>query len=188
MLATEGVSHVSSRQLAECMKVGDAQVRRDLTLFGQFGRPGVGYDVATLIERVQHILGTSQRWKVIVVGAGQLGHALLGYPGFTQRGFDIVAAFDADDGKVGTQIGDVPVRSMDDLESVVKEAGVVLAMLAVPAEAAQGAADCLAAAGIRGIVNFASARVEVPSDIRVNAVDITAHLEQLSFQVTNTEA
>lgn len=184
-LAGRGVKSVSSRQLAEYMKVGDAQVRRDLTLFGQFGRPGVGYDVLDLISRLRNIMGTNNRWKVVVVGAGELSHALLRYPGFAERGFELVAAFDIDPRKVGTKIGATTTCSMDDLEKVVRQCGARLAILAVPAEAAQEAANRLVRAGIEGIMNFATPGLETPPGVHVSSVDITAHLEELSFQVSN---
>ena len=185
LLVTMGVESVSSRQLAEYMKVGAAQVRRDLTLFGQFGRPGVGYDVTDLIDRLRDILGTTQRWKVIVLGAGELSHALLRYPGFAARGFELVAAFDNDPKKVGTRIGDVPVHHIDELESVISQCGARLAVLAVPAEASQDLADRLGRAGIAGILNFAPPGLETCPGIFVSQVDITAHLEQLSFKASN---
>jgi len=184
-LATRGVESVSSRQLAEYMKVGDAQVRRDLTLFGQFGRPGVGYDVSDLINTLRIILGTQRQWPVVVVGAGELSHALLRYPGFSERGFDLVAAFDTDEKKVGTMIGGVPVYAMDDLESVIDRFGARLAILAVPAKAAQEVANRLTAAGIEGIMNFSTAGLDTPPDTHVDSVDITSHLEQLSFRVSS---
>ncbi len=185
MLAEEGVRHVSSQRLAKHLRVGDAQVRRDLALFGQFGRPGVGYEVGDLINVLRVILGTQVQWRVIVIGAGELSHALLRYPGFQQRGFELVAAVDCDPGKVGTRIGDVPVRHVDDLEKVLARRDVRLAVLAVPPEAAQPLADRLVAAGIEGILNFATAGLDVPEGVFVSQVDITAHLEQLSFLVTN---
>ncbi len=184
-LAARGVGNVSSRQLAEYMKVGDAQVRRDLTLFGQFGRPGVGYDVSDLINTLRIILGTQRQWPVVVIGAGELSHALLRYPGFSERGFDLVAAFDADEKKVGTMIGGVPVYAMDDLEAVIDRFGARLAILAVPAPAAQEVANRLTAAGIEGIMNFSTAGLEAPPDTHVDSVDITSHLEQLSFRVSS---
>lgn len=183
-LSATGVKSVSSRQLAERLEVGAAQVRRDLALFGQFGHPGIGYGVTELIDRLRRILGTHKRWKVVVVGAGELSHALLRYPGFPSRGFDLVAAFDTDPKKVGTKIGGVSIRHVDELSSFVAESGVRLAILAVPADAAQAAAELLADAGITGILNFATASLEAPPGVHISQVDITAHLEKLSFQVT----
>ena len=184
-LADKGVEHVSSQQLAEYMKVGAAQVRRDLTLFGQFGRRGVGYEVADLIEQLRRILGTHMPWNVIVIGAGELSRALMRYRAFAARGFNIVAAFDTDAKKAGKNVGDIAVLPMDQLGAVVKKNEVRLAVLAVPETAAQETANQLADAGIEGILNFASMGLEGPPDVFINQVDITAHLEQLSFQVSN---
>ena len=187
-LAAEGVDHVSSQQLAEHMKVGAAQVRRDLALFGQFGRRGVGYEVAGLVSQLRTILGTQVPWNVVVIGAGELSHALLRYSGFAQRGFHIVAAFDIDPKKVGERVGKVRVYHINKLKSVVAKHGVRLAVLAVPDEAAQAAAAQLAEAGVEGILNFATVGIDAPPDAYINQVDITANLEQLSFLVSNNRA
>ena len=188
VLAEAGVHSVSSRQLAGYMRVGDAQVRRDLTLFGQFGRPGVGYDVTDLIRVLRGILGTRSRWKAIVAGAGQLCRALVRYEGFASRGFELVAAFDTDPDKLGEPIGEVQVRPMAKLGRFVSRHEVRLAILTVPADAAQEVTDQLVAAGIEGILNFAVAGLETPPHVHVSTVDITAHLEQLSFQVSANRA
>jgi redox-sensing transcriptional repressor len=184
-LAAESVEHVSSTQLAEYMNVGAAQVRRDLTLFGQFGRRGVGYDVADLIQQLRRILGTHVPWNIIVIGAGELSRALIRYRGFAERGFRVVAAFDIDPRKTGKNVGGVPILPMDQLPQVIEQHAVRLAVLAVPEAAAQQAADRLAEAGIEGILNFASMKLEAPPKTFINQVDITAHLEQLSFEVSN---
>lgn len=183
-LAGEGATHVSSRQLAGFIKAGDAQVRRDLALFGQFGRRGVGYEVADLVNVLRTILGTRQRqWPVVVVGAGEICHALLTHRGFAERGFDLVAAFDIDPKKIGKKVGGVEILSMDDLKPVVDRLGVRLAVLTVPAEAADETARRLCEVGVEGILNFASTGLDVPEDVFVSEVDITAHLEQLSFRL-----
>jgi redox-sensing transcriptional repressor len=185
-LDAEGTTHVSSRQLAGYIKAGDAQVRRDLALFGQFGRRGVGYEVADLINVLRTILGTRQRqWPVVVIGAGEICHALLTYRGFSERGFDVVAAFDIDPKKIGRKIGEVEILPMADLRTVVQRLEVRVAILAVPAEAADAAAELCCRAGIDGILNFATTGLEVPQGIFVSEVDITAHLEQLSFRLTS---
>jgi redox-sensing transcriptional repressor len=160
-------------------------VRRDLTLFGQFGRRGVGYDVADLIQQLRRILGTHVPWNLIVIGAGELSRALIRYRGFAERGFRVVAAFDIDPRKTGKNVGGVPILPMDQLPQVIEQHAVRLAVLAVPEAAAQQAADRLAEAGIEGILNFASMKLEAPPKTFINQVDITAHLEQLSFEVSN---
>jgi redox-sensing transcriptional repressor len=185
-LAGAGVGRVSSQQLAEYMNVGAAQVRRDLALFGQFGRRGVGYDVDSLIDQLRRILGTHVPWNIIVIGAGALSRALLRYSGFPRRGFRLVAAFDVDPARIGTRIGDVEVFRLDALERIIRNHEVRLAILAVPDQAAQECATRCVDAGIEGILNFASAALNVPDAVALNQVDITAHLEQLSFQVSNS--
>lgn len=187
-LSSSGENRVSSKQLAEYTKGGDAQVRRDLALFGQFGRRGVGYEVADLIQVIRTILGTRRQWNVVVVGAGQLCQALLRYRGFQDRGFTLVGAFDTDPRKIGTQCGSVTIHHVDAMKSIIQKHEVRLAILTVPVQAAQQAAGKLVEAGIEGIMNFASASLSVPPHVHVNQVDVTAHLEQLSYQVSNAPA
>ena len=187
-LVGAGVEGVSSRQLAEYIKAGESQVRRDLALFGQFGRPGVGYVVEDLMEKLREILRTNVRWNVIVVGAGELSHALLKYQRFSDRGFELVAIFDTDPRKVGTKIGKARVLHLDDLETLVKKYSVELAILAVPDDAVQDVVNRISAVGIEGILNFATSRLEPPAGVHVRQVDLTAGLEQLSFQVGNQRA
>jgi redox-sensing transcriptional repressor len=186
-LAVSGAKRVSSRQLADYIKGGDAQVRRDLALFGQFGRRGVGYEVEDLIQVIRTILGTRRQWNVVVVGAGQLCQALLRYRGFEDRGFTLVGAFDTDPRKIGTQCGSVTIRHVDAMASIIQKHEVRLAILTVPSQVAQQTADQLIEAGIEGIMNFASASLVVPPHVYVNQVDLTAHLEQLSFQISNVQ-
>ncbi len=182
-LAEQGIEKVSSRQLAESLHLSAAQVRKDLGYFGQFGRPGLGYSVADLIRNLRQVLGTDRTWNVVVVGAGDLGRALLRYRGFERKGYQLVAAFDVESSKVGRKVGKVPVHHLDQLESIVRDHAVRLAVLAVPTEAAQPVADRLYAAGVKGILNFAPCVLQAADDLAVGPVDIAAHLEQLSFQV-----
>ena len=181
----DGRETISSGQLGGRLGFSDAQVRKDLAYFGQFGYPGIGYRCNELIEAVRKILGTDRVWPVVLVGIGNLGRALLGYKGFEQQGFDIVAALDADIAKVGTQIEGVPVYDADCLAEVVREHRVKLGMVAVPASAAQAVADQLVAAGIEGIVNFAPLTINVPDNVSRIGVDLAIELEQLCFAVVN---
>ena len=182
-LEAQAVEKVSSRQLAESLHLSAAQVRRDLAWFGQFGRPGMGYSVSGLISHLRHVLGTDRTWNVVVVGAGDLGRALLRYRGFQKKGFELVAAFDVDPRKVGQKVGHVVVRALEDLPAVVDEHGVRLAVIAVPAEQAQPVTDLLYQSGVKGVLNFAPTVLQAPGDLAVGPVDIAAYLEQLSFQV-----
>ncbi len=182
-LAQKEVQKVSSLDLAESLHVTAAQLRKDLAYFGQFGRPGVGYRVAPLISELRHILGTDRTWRVVVVGTGDLGRALLRYRGFPSRGFQMIAAFDISPGKIGRQFGRVTVRHVDELPAVIREHDVKLAVIATPAEAAQQVADVLCRAGVKGILNFAPTTLQTPPGVAVGPVDLAASLEQLSFQV-----
>jgi redox-sensing transcriptional repressor len=187
-LRAEGHEKVSSRQLAEALHLSAAQVRKDLGYFGQFGRPGMGYEVTALIDQIRRILGTDRMTNVVVVGAGDLGRALLRYRGFQKKGFRVVAAFDVDQRKVGQKVGSVSVEHMDRLEAVIDEHKVRLAVLAVPVEAAQQVTDRLRAAGVKGILNFAPTILQTPPGLAVGPVDLAAYLEQLSFQVHSAES
>ena len=188
VLSGDEVSHVSSRQLAEYSRVGDATIRRDLALFGKFGHRGVGYEVEDLIGTLRVILGTQRQWGVVLLGAGALGRALMQYSGFARRGFKISAAFDTNPDLIGTMVGDVKIHSLDELESVIDITAARIAILATPSDYAQQIAARLTAAGIEGILNFATASLNVPLETHVTYVDITAHLEELTFQVSGSHA
>jgi redox-sensing transcriptional repressor len=183
---------ISSKKLGQALGFTDAQVRKDLALFGQFGQPGVGYDINELIERLRKILGKDRRWNACIVGAGNIGRALLPYGRFRREGFDIVAIFDRDPAVVGTKIGDHVVRPLDEIRATVREHGVRIGIIAVPGEAAQETADRLVQAGVTGLLNFAPRRLEVPEPagprggerISVVNVDFTVALEQLAFQMS----
>ena len=163
-----------------------AQVRKDLSRFGQFGRPGVGYQVEELRYAIRRILGVQRRWPVAVVGVGNLGRALARHRGFSERNFDVVALFDSDPTIVGASVAGVEVSPMEELAKIVAERGVRLAILTVPAEAAQKAAEALVRAGVMGIVNFAPTTVRVPPGIALHPADLTVLLEQLSCQVASS--
>jgi redox-sensing transcriptional repressor len=184
-LVRDGHETTSSTQLGKLLGFTDAQVRKDLAYFGQFGYPGIGYRCHELIDAIKRILGTSQPWPLAIVGLGNLGRALIGYRGFAQQGFHIVAAFDIDPQKVGTTLDGIPVYHLDDLPKVVQEKGLRLAIIAVPAAAAQKVAEALVAAGIEGILNFAPVTLNLPRHVQTVGVDLAIELEQLSFAVVN---
>jgi redox-sensing transcriptional repressor len=175
---------ISSKQLGEALGYTDAQVRKDLAYFGQFGHPGIGYRVEELISQLRKILGTDKGWNVLLVGAGNLGRALIAYRGFLRKGFRLAAIFDADERKVGQAFGDLTVSSMDKLAEVAATENIKLAIMSVPSEVAQAVADKLVAAGVRGILNFAPVSVTVPPDVSVQSVDLAVQLEQLSFKMS----
>jgi redox-sensing transcriptional repressor len=177
---------VSSRQLGEALSLSDAQVRKDLAYFGQFGHPGVGYRVPELIQRVRGILGTDKISNVLLVGVGNIGRALLAFRGFENRGFQVVAAFDNDYEKVGLSIPGprtIHVLHLHDMARVCRTQAIRVGILTVPAVAAQAVADEMVRAGIRGILNFAPVRLHLPPAVAVSSVDLAVHLEQLSFQL-----
>jgi redox-sensing transcriptional repressor len=184
-LEASGQQTISSGQLGTLLGFSDAQVRKDLGFFGQFGYPGVGYRCDELIRAMRDILGTNHPWPVAMVGAGNLGQALLGYRGFGRQNFSIVAAFDADPAKVGQTIQGITIQPLAELAATVSSKHIRLGMIVVPAQRAQEAADGLVAAGVDGIVNFAPVTLILPPHVQVVGVDLAIELEQLSFAVTS---
>ncbi|MEW4451582.1 redox-sensing transcriptional repressor Rex [Bremerella sp. JC817] len=184
-LERNGIETTSSTKLGEMLGFSDAQVRKDLANFGQFGYPGVGYRCSELIATIRQIMGTDQRWPVALVGVGNLGRALLGYRGFSNQGFNTVAAFDLDPKIVGSEIEGIPVYSLENVDKIVEEKSIQLAILAVPAAAAQEVAERLVAAGIRGFLNFAAVTLRLPDEVTVIGVDLAIEMEQLSFAMTS---
>jgi redox-sensing transcriptional repressor len=187
-LVRDGHQRTSSSQLGRLLGFSDAQVRKDLAYFGHFGHPGIGYRCDDLMHAIRKILGTDRDWPVAMVGTGNLGRALLGYKGFNNQGFRIVAAFDIDPQRVGATIEGVKVFHLDQLAEVATENHIKLGMIAVPAPAAQAVADRLVAAGVEGIVNFAPVTINLPEHVRHIGVDLAIELEQLSFAVVNRTA
>jgi redox-sensing transcriptional repressor len=186
-LAASGVRTVSSQSLAGQFRLNAAQIRKDLAWFGEFGVRGVGYSVAGLAAHLRQILGVAEPINVAVIGAGNLGQALADYPGFPRHGFLPVALFDRAAAKVGTTSrGGVPIFHVRRLPAVVRRDAIRIAMIAVPAAAAQQAAGLAVDAGIRAILNFAPGSVTVPAGVKVKNVDLTISLEGLAFHLANT--
>ena len=179
----DGEETVSSKSLGRTLGLTDAQVRKDLALFGQFGHPGRGYAVAELIDSLRRIMGRDRSWRACVVGAGNIGRALVSYDRFRREGFEIVAVFDGDPALAGKEVGGKRVRPVSELAKVDAAEHITLGVIAVPRESAQQVADALVAAGIRGILNFAPRRIEVRDGIGIVSVDFTVALEQLAFQI-----
>ncbi len=180
-IADQDVSTVSSEQLAELAGVNAAKVRKDLSYLGTYGTRGVGYVVGELVDEIAAELGLTHDWPVAIVGLGNLGHALANYRGFGARGFRVVALIDTDPAKVGSQVGELAIESLDTLDVIVAERGVAIGVIAVPAIAAQEVADRLVAAGVGSILNFAPAVVAVPESVSVRKVDLATELQILSF-------
>lgn len=186
-LVREGHETTNSTQLGRRLGFTDAQVRKDLAYFGQFGYPGIGYRCGELITEIRRILGTNSPSPIAIVGIGNLGRALLGYRGFEQQGFRIVGAFDVDQTKVGAVVDGIRVYHLDELSVKARSWGVKLAILAVPAAAAREVASRLVAAGIEGIMNFAPVTLPLPQEVCCVGVDLAIELEQLSFAVVNRQ-
>lgn len=184
-LVQQGTQTTNSSQLGERLGFTDAQVRKDLAHFGNFGHPGIGYRCDELTSEIRRILGTDRRWSAALVGVGNLGRALLGYRGFEPQGFSLAAAFDADPAKVGTIVEGIEILPISQLAAVVAERRIELGMVAVPAHHAQAAADALVSAGVRGIVNFAPVTLVLPEGVSQVGVDLARELEQVAFAVAS---
>lgn len=176
---------VSSEDLARDAGTTAAQVRKDLSHFGSFGKRGLGYAVSDLADHLREILGLSRVWRVALLGAGRIGSALFEYADFRRRGFHIVSVFDADPSKVGASWEGVIVRHSDELERVARDEGLEVLILAVPAEVAQALVERAVAAGVRGVLNFAPVQLRVPAGVAVQDVDMVMELEALAFELTH---
>lgn len=186
LFASEMERTVSSRRLGMALGLTDAQVRKDLAYFGQFGRPGVGYDVTGLVEQIKRIIGTDKRWPTAIIGIGNLGRALATYAGFRARGFDVVALLDSDPKKIGKSCAGLPIHGMGDLSRLARTLEIKLCVIAVPAAAAQEAADAAAEAGVKGVLNFAPVRLAARGGMAVQAVDLAIQMEQLAFRTRSS--
>ncbi|HEY6798791.1 MAG TPA: redox-sensing transcriptional repressor Rex [Kineosporiaceae bacterium] len=180
-LAEDGVATVSSEELAAAAGVGSAKLRKDLSHLGSYGTRGVGYDVEYLVYQISRELGLTQDWRVAIIGVGNLGHALANYGGFASRGFTVVALLDADRRLIGEDVAGLRVRSIDDLEEVVRAEGVHIGVVATPASAAQPVCDRLVAAGVTSVLNFAPCVLDVPEGVMVRKVDLSTELQILAF-------
>jgi redox-sensing transcriptional repressor len=180
-LAEAGAGTVSSDELAEAAGVNSAKVRKDLSHLGSYGTRGVGYDVAYLIHQIRRELGLTQHWAIVIVGIGNLGHALANYGGFAERGFRVAALVDDDPARIGERVGVLEIRHVDELPELVQRRDVAIGVIATPATAAQDVADRLVAAGVRSILNFAPAMVTVPPGVSVRKVDLAVELQILAF-------
>ena len=184
-LDTRGQQTASSDELAHLCGTTPAQVRKDLSFFGSFGKRGLGYPVHELTAHLREILGLEREWKVVIVGAGKIGAALANYRGFRQRGFRIVGVYDNDPSKIGKLWGEAIVRDMADLAQDIRREEAPIAVLAIPSDDAQDVVDRLVGAGIRAILNFAPAQITVPPHVSLKSVNMAMELEGLSFALTN---
>lgn len=182
-----GLTTISSDELARRGGTTSAQVRKDLSFFGSFGKRGLGYSVPELAVRLREILGLERQWKVIIIGAGKIGAALVAYRGFRQRGFHILAAYDTNPDKIGKPLEGIPVRDIAHLERDVHREKPDIAVLTVPGEHAQAVVDRVVRAGIKAVMNFAPVQLQVPPDVTLKTVNMAMELEGLSFALSNRE-
>lgn len=183
-LAQEGRDITSSHELGQRLGISSAQIRKDLSHFGGFGKQGTGYQITYLTEKLRQVLHVNQEWEIVLVGAGDLGTAIAHYKGFSDRGFHIACIFDASPKRVGQKIADYQVQSVDELQDTIRAKGIRMAMIAVPAEHAQGVADRLIEAGIRGILNYAPINLNVPENVHVQYIDPVIHLQRMTYYIS----
>jgi redox-sensing transcriptional repressor len=176
-----GQEITSSAELAEKLGISSAQIRKDLSHFGEFGKQGTGYRISHLQDQLKKILKVDREWNVALIGVGDLGHALARYGGFKDRGFHIVVAFDKDPIKIGGQVGDLIVQDVGNLPELIKKHNVQVAMLTVPAKDAQASAELCVKAGIKAILNYAPINLTLPDDIHVQYTDPVTHLQRMTY-------
>ncbi len=186
-LQAQGIQVANSQQLGDLSQVTPAQIRKDLSYFGRFGKQGRGYSIRRLLEELQQILGLNSRWNVAVVGVGRLGKAILSYPGFTPDGFHIVAALDNNPELIGQEVEGIAVRPIGELSRVVREEGISIGVVAVPSRFTQEVIDNLVACGVRAILNYAPISPQVPPGVRIRNIDPVLSLQSMTYYLTNGE-
>ena len=179
-----GKVFTSSQEMAGWLGISSAQIRKDLSHFGEFGKQGTGYSVTGLQEKLRGILNIEHDWPIVIIGAGHIGNAVANYSGFAHRGFRVCAVFDSAPGKIGLRIGQHIVQDVAELPQIVQEQGVRLAMIAVPADAAQAVTDLVTSAGIVAILNYAPIKVTVPDSVRVENIDPVLHLQHMTYYLS----
>jgi redox-sensing transcriptional repressor len=180
-MAANGNTTTSSQELGEKVGISAAQIRKDLSQFGEFGKQGTGYLISFLIERLLQILKVEHVWDVVLVGMGELGNAILRYQGFENRGFRIVACFDNDPAKIGTHVATFIIQDTKNIVEEVRNKGIKMAMLCVPASAAQVVTNKLVEAGVKGVLNYAPVSLTVPSDVRLQYIDPVIGLQRMAY-------
>jgi len=180
-LADKGVLNTSSQELGEMIGISAAQIRKDISQFGEFGKQGTGYSIPFLVDRLRSILKVDRVWDVAVIGMGDMGHALARYNGFTNRGFHVTMVFDNDPNKIGQKVGEFEIFSTSVMIEKIKQQKLKIAVLTTPASAAQEIADQLVKAGIKAILNYAPISLTVPDDVRVQHIDPVTHLQRMTY-------
>ncbi len=171
----------SSQELGERLGISAAQIRKDLSQFGEFGKQGTGYSIEYLAEQISQILKVDRVWDIAVIGAGDIGSAVARYQGFANRGLRVAMLFDSDPAKVGTQVGSFTVQDSRNMEDVIRDAGIQIAMIATPSQTAQAVAEQLVTAGVKAILNYAPINLTVPDEIRVQYIDPVIHLQRMTY-------
>jgi redox-sensing transcriptional repressor len=182
-MADHGVTTTSSQELGELVGITAAQIRKDLSQFGEFGKQGTGYYIPFLIDKLRAILKVDRIWDVAVVGMGDMGHAIVRYQGFSNRGFRVAACFDSDPAKIGQKVGDFVIQDVKELVKEVRGAGIQVAMLCVPARFAQDVTDKLVEAGVKGILNYAPVSLSVPENVKVQHIDPAIGLQRMTYYI-----
>jgi redox-sensing transcriptional repressor len=180
-LREKGIQTTASQELGDMIGISAAQIRKDISQFGEFGKQGTGYSIPFLVERLQNILKVNRIWDVIIVGLGDMGHALARYNGFGNRGFQVTMLFDNDPEKIGQIVNDLEIFSMEGMTEKIRQSRVKIAILAVPASVAQTVADQLVKAGIKSILNYAPIHLNVPGNVLVQHIDPAAHLQRMTY-------
>ena len=180
-LKNDGYDYASSRELGRLLDISAAQIRKDLSHFGELGKRGKGYEIDFLVQKLNQILNTDNIWKMIILGAGDLGSGLARYRGFIDRGFQVSAIFDIDPTKIGKEIGDLEVKHVIEMKEYVRENDIQIAVLAIPAEFANDVIDDLVDAGITAILNYAPIYLKAPDGVQIEHIDPSVHLQKLSY-------
>ncbi len=184
-LTQEGHEVTSSLELGKRLGISSAQIRKDLSHFGGFGKQGTGYRIAFLTDQLRQVLKIEREWEVALVGAGDLGNAIAHYRGFADRGFHIACIFDSAPSKIGKQSGGFVIQPMEEIPTIIPQLGIRIAMIAVPAEAAQSVADMLIGCGVKAILNYAPINLKTPLDVHVQYIDPVIHLQRMTFYLND---
>ena len=180
-MAANGKEITSSQELGERLGISSAQIRKDLSQFGEFGKQGTGYNIGYLTDQLRRILKVDRLWEVVLVGAGDLGRAIAHYAGFVDRGYRVVAVFDNDPGKIGTTVGPFTIEDIALMQQHIRTRGVAVAMLAVPQASAQAVTEILVESGIRAILCYAPTSIQVPKDVHVQYIDPVLHMQRMTY-------
>lgn len=184
-MAQDGRLFTSSQELGEKLGISAAQIRKDLSQFGEFGKQGTGYNISYLIDQLRRILNVDRVWDIAVIGAGDIGHAIAGYQGFSNRGFKVAMIFDIDPEKVGKQIHNYTIEDANQMVEKIQAAGIRVAMVAVPASSAQEVVDQLVEAGVKAILNYAPITLNPPPDVYVSYIDPLIHLQRMAYYLSD---